>query len=370
KAKTAKGRRVLQAREPQTAEDIKTAIFLKGTTTSQTVSDALKSLYTLKKPAAVMFNKRNDIHPFDNANTFEFLSQRNNAPLFCMGMHSKKRPHNMVFVRTHGHQILDMVEMGLLKYEGIFGDGFSSNTRPLLTFAGDWNSAELQTCKSLLLDFFRGTHQATAATLDDLDQGREEVELDGIEHVISFTSDPTPITPTGSRPGDVGAIIYMRVYRVKLLKATVAHPSGQDLPYTHLEDMGPNMDFAVRRVQVAEPAVMNKACRLPKMPTSIKKQKNIAKDEMGDTVGRIHVEQQDLGKLQTRKMKGLKTHLDPVEHDGLTDDEEDRDAEDEDDAMFDADETMDTMETASGHEDEDEPLAFDEKLMLQLAGEH
>lgn len=34
--------------------------------------------------------------------------------------------------------------------------------------------------------------------------------------------------------------------------------------------------------------------------------KNIETDEMGDMVGRVHLGRQDLGKLQTRKMKGLK----------------------------------------------------------------
>ena len=37
-----------------------------------------------------------------------------------------------------------------------------------------------------------------------------------------------------------------------------------------------------------------------------KRKKNVEVDEMGDLRGRIHVGKQDLGKLQTRKMKGLK----------------------------------------------------------------
>ena len=37
-----------------------------------------------------------------------------------------------------------------------------------------------------------------------------------------------------------------------------------------------------------------------------KKRKNIETDEMGDKVGRIHLGNQDLGKMQGRKMKGLK----------------------------------------------------------------
>ena len=39
---------------------------------------------------------------------------------------------------------------------------------------------------------------------------------------------------------------------------------------------------------------------------SAKKSKNLDIDTMGDKVGRIHVGTQDLGKLQSRKMKGLK----------------------------------------------------------------
>ena len=36
------------------------------------------------------------------------------------------------------------------------------------------------------------------------------------------------------------------------------------------------------------------------------KVKNISRNVFGEKVGRIHMESQDLNKLQTRKMKGLK----------------------------------------------------------------
>lgn len=38
----------------------------------------------------------------------------------------------------------------------------------------------------------------------------------------------------------------------------------------------------------------------------IKKKKNVKKDNLGTTHGRIHVPKQKIDKLQTRKMKGLK----------------------------------------------------------------
>eukprot|EP00069_Balaena_mysticetus_P017221 bmy_10360T0 len=37
-----------------------------------------------------------------------------------------------------------------------------------------------------------------------------------------------------------------------------------------------------------------------------KKKKNVSHDTFGTTYGRIHMQKQDLSKLQTRKMKGLK----------------------------------------------------------------
>lgn len=41
-------------------------------------------------------------------------------------------------------------------------------------------------------------------------------------------------------------------------------------------------------------------------PLQPKKKKNISHDVFGTTYGRIHMQKQDLSKLQTRKMKGLK----------------------------------------------------------------
>lgn len=46
-----------------------------------------------------------------------------------------------------------------------------------------------------------------------------------------------------------------------------------------------------------------------------KKIKNIRRDAFGSKLGRVHMTSQDVGKLQTRKMKGLKkTPLKPKEN--------------------------------------------------------
>jgi len=44
KAKTARGARFLENREPKVVENTKQAMFIKGTTTSQVVSDAMADL--------------------------------------------------------------------------------------------------------------------------------------------------------------------------------------------------------------------------------------------------------------------------------------------------------------------------------------
>ena len=42
------------------------------------------------------------------------------------------------------------------------------------------------------------------------------------------------------------------------------------------------------------------------------KKKNISHDAFGTKFGRLHMQKQDLGKLQTRKMKGLRKRKGPA----------------------------------------------------------
>lgn len=76
--------------------------------------------------------------------------------------------------------------------------------------------------------------------------------------------------------------------------------------------MGPSLDLSLRRHLPPNPDLLKAALRRPKMAKKDvekgvgKKRKNLEVDEMGDLRGRVHVAKQDLGGLQTRKMKGLK----------------------------------------------------------------
>ncbi|KAJ3038764.1 rRNA-binding ribosome biosynthesis protein rpf2 [Rhizophlyctis rosea] len=283
KPRTAKGKRVVDKREPQLQETTKTALFVRGTTTSQLVASALKNLYALKRPDGILFSKRNEVRPFEDPRPLEFFSTKNDAGLLVVASHSKKRPHNLVIARMFDHQLMDMVELGI--ENGVAMEEFKSQKaavghRPLLLFHGDAfeTHEDLRTVRSLFMDMYRG------------DQTADMVNLSGLEHVMSFTAE-------GGVEGSKR--IHMRVYTVHLKK------SGTKLPRVELEEMGPSIDFILRRYRLADKETWKQATKVPKQ-LKAKKEKNIEYDEMGDKFGRIHLGKQDLTKLQTRKMKGLK----------------------------------------------------------------
>ncbi|KAJ1797244.1 rRNA-binding ribosome biosynthesis protein rpf2, partial [Coemansia sp. RSA 2598] len=113
KAKNARSKRFLANREAKVVENVKTAIFVRGSKTSKVVQDTLKDLYSLRKPDAINFTKKNEIHPFDDETGIEFFARKNDSSLFAVGVHSKKRPHNLILGRTFNYQILDMIELGI-----------------------------------------------------------------------------------------------------------------------------------------------------------------------------------------------------------------------------------------------------------------
>ncbi|MBE3041626.1 hypothetical protein IMZ48_03410 [Candidatus Bathyarchaeota archaeon] len=69
--------------------------------------------------------------------------------------------------------------------------------------------------------------------------------------------------------------------------------------------MGPRMDFRVGRIKEADPGMLKEAMKKAKTAEERPK-KNITTDVIGDKIGRIHLGKQDMTKLQTRRVKGLK----------------------------------------------------------------
>lgn len=77
----------------------------------------------LKRPDAISFHKKNDIHPFDSASnsmaSLEFWSAKNDASMFLIGQTTKKRPNSLTFVRLFDGKTLDMLEVGVERWVGM-----------------------------------------------------------------------------------------------------------------------------------------------------------------------------------------------------------------------------------------------------------
>ncbi|XP_064623284.1 ribosome production factor 2 homolog [Lineus longissimus] len=281
KPKNQRVKRALEKKEPKVNENNKTAMFIRGGRTSELITQSLKEIYTLKKPDAVFFKKKNIMRPFEDQTSIEFFSTKGDCSLFMFGSHSKKRPHNLVIGRLFDHHILDMVELGVGSFKSLEtfkGSKIPVGTKPCLLFAGEpfETDYEYKRLKNLFIDFFRGPVI-------------ENIRLSGLEHVMMFTA--------------AEGKVFLRSYKVLFKK------SGCKTPRIELEEIGPAFNFTFRRTKLASDDLYKKSRKVPKVAKP-KKKKNISRDVFGTKHGRIHMQTQDYQKLQTRKMKGLKRKSD------------------------------------------------------------
>ncbi|KAI0014494.1 Brix-domain-containing protein [Xylariaceae sp. FL0662B] len=293
KPRNARSKRALEKKAPKVVENPKTALFLRGTTCSQIVQDALADLYSLRQPLAKKFTKKNAIHPFEDAASLEFFSEKNDTSLIIFGSSSKKRPHTLTIARTFANKILDMLELHLdpesfRRIAQFQGRKFAIGLRPLMVFSGTAFespvSDEYTMAKSMLIDLFKG------------DASSDQIDVEGLQYLVSIAADE----PAGD---DVKPSIHLRVYTISTKR------SGQRLPRVEVEEMGPRMDFRVGRMKEPDEATLKEAMKKAKTGEE-KTKKNVAMDDMGDKIGRIHLGRQDLSELQTRKIKGLKRNRD------------------------------------------------------------
>ncbi|TFY52629.1 hypothetical protein EVG20_g10471 [Dentipellis fragilis] len=318
KPKNARSKRAMEAREPKEVEDARTAIFVKGTHTGEVVTKVMKELMSLKRPDAISFSKKNPVRPFEDASSLEFWAAKNDASFFIVGQSTKKRPNGMTFVRTFDGKVLDMCEVGVDKFVSMTEfktPKAAPGHKPLMHFASelfDTHPRFIQ-LKSMLMDLFNG-------------EVLEQIHLAGLEHVISVTLGPTPpslnvATADADSTKDLPPV-HIRAYTTRLLA------SGVRIPRVELTPMGPSLDLTLRRHQAADPEMWKLAMKRPKLRKQDvekglgKKRKNLAVDEMGDLRGRVHVAKQDLSRLQTRKMKGLKKGFGEEEGDESAGEEE------------------------------------------------
>lgn len=321
KPRNARSKRALAKRAPQAIENPKTVLFLRGTTCSQIVQDALNDLYQLRQPLAKKFTKKNPIHPFEDASSLEFFSEKNDASFLVFGSSSKKRPHCVTMIRTFGYKTYDMLELYLdaesyRRLDQFKGKKPAVGLRPMVVFAGTaWESTvdnEYTTAKSLLTDFFAGERGS----------GADKIDVEGLQYVVVCTAQEE----TGAVGDAVKPAVHLRVYLIQTKRSGQRLPRVEvrsplqtlfflivSLPFpllmkkrTQVEEIGPRMSFRLGRLHQPEEAMAKEALKRAKLPSDEKTKKNVSMDVMGDKMGRIHMGRQDLGDLQTRKMKGLK----------------------------------------------------------------
>ncbi len=312
KPKNARTKRFLDNKAPQHVENPKQTLFLRYTSTSDITQLLTTDLASLKRPLAIKFTKRNNVHPFEDPTSLEFFSEKNDASLMVYSSTSKKRPHCLTLVRFFGFKILDMVELLIQEETMRTMSQFKNGTarvglKPLLSFSGSAFDSPVPNAytlaKSLFTDMFKGT---------DVDK----VDVEGLQYMMHFSVDEEE--QEGVKP-----MIHLRCYLLRTKKVP-----NSTLPRVDVEEMGPRADFRVGRHREPDADMLKEAMRkakttevriisvemhdvlvgtvLTSFRSQAKTKKNIETDIIGDKVGRIHIGKQDLSALQTRKMKGLK----------------------------------------------------------------
>ena len=179
------------------------------------------------------------------------------------------------------------------------GGKASVGVKPLLNFSGTPFESPIRNeytlAKSMFLEFFRGAES-------------KEVDVEGLQLLINFSAGEEKLGETGRK------VIYMRVYRL------VTKRSGQKVPRVEIEEIGPRCDFRIGRIREADDGAWKEAMRKGR-GTEAKVKKNVETDIVGDKMGKIHLGRQDLGELQTRKMKGLKRGREVDKVDGEVDED-------------------------------------------------
>ena len=72
-------------------------------------------------------------------------------------------------------------------------------------------------------------------------------------------------------------------------------------------DHGPSMNLSIRRRRFAEPELLKRAMKVPKsMASRARRVKNVARNDLGDTVGRLHMERQDFSGILMKQPRAIK----------------------------------------------------------------
>jgi len=369
KPRNARTARIVKAREPQQVESRKRVLLLHGGKCPQPVSSVLKTVHTLTKPDSVLLNKKNnDVHPFEDTSSLEFLAQKNDCGVVVFGAHSKKRPNNIIVLRIFDGKVLDMAELLLVlppdQPEKEQKLQIGVEMKPLMLFAGsqwdDTSSSEQAalygTLKSLMLDLFQGEEVSS-------------IDVAGLQYILMVAAGESSSASTDLNDPANKPVLHLRWYRIRTMRSNNAK-----IPRVELDPIGPSFDFRVGRYREADHGVMREALKHGRRPNDARTKKNIVTDLVGDKIGRVHLGKQDLSTLQTRKMKGLKRGRDNLEEDEVMNGgESDGDIVSQDEDMIDGgmdidDEPSEGGSSAGGSgdeisigDDDDEEMADEEQ---------
>lgn len=261
------------------------------------MNSILKDLRAMKAPHSKLITKNNAIQTFDDEgqSSLEFLMTKNDCSMFALASHNKKRPNNLCIGRMFDRRILDIVEIGVERYKSLMDYKGCPKKRigskPMMLFIGDgWHlNSELKNLQNLLIDFHRG---------DVVDK----FVLSGLDHLIVFTTAYNSVEDSnGDASKNKHIKIHQRVYYCKLKK----NPNGGKTPIPYLTPSGPDMDFHLRRTQFATPDVWKIAIKQP-TKNKARKTKNQSTNIFGETIGRLHLEKQEIDKVGGKKSKALR----------------------------------------------------------------
>ena len=141
-AKTQKGKKILESREPQIEEDTKRSVMLRGNKISNEVQQVIRDFHLMrgKDHSTLNLRKSRDLLPFEDCNELEHIVSKFNCSLFLLGTHQKKRPDNLIFGRLFSDHLLDMFEFAVQNYiptTYFKAQEINYEIKPILLFQGE-----------------------------------------------------------------------------------------------------------------------------------------------------------------------------------------------------------------------------------------
>jgi hypothetical protein len=92
------------------------ALFLRGSSTSERVTKALKAIHELKKPNSCFLSKKGEMSSQGGADpsSLEKFCERYGASFLGLASHTKRRPDNLHLARLYNGKILDSFDLAVL----------------------------------------------------------------------------------------------------------------------------------------------------------------------------------------------------------------------------------------------------------------